>query len=409
MTATIRACRGCGSGDLHQVLDLGDQPPANALTVEPDEIVGTAPLTLLFCASCALAQLAVSLDPAELFTDYPYFSGMSPGVVANAQHLVRRLRGELDLGAGHRVLEIASNDGYLLRGYRDAGIEVLGVDPARNIAEAAETAGIPTLARFFSAALGRELAEDGWRADVLHANNVIAHVPDLNDVVEGIAAVLAPGGVAVIETPSLRTLVERLEYDTIYHEHVYCHSAVGLDLVLRRHGLALRRIEQIPIHGGSLRLFASHVGAGEAEPSVAEVLGAERTAGLDRVEHFDHFGQRVDALRGRQRAFLDEAASTGRTVGGYAAAAKATVLLHAIGADVGDIAFVVDRSPHKVGRHIPNTGIPVLDVAELAVRQPDYAIIFAWNFAEEIVAQRADYVAAGGRFVLPVPAVEVLR
>jgi predicted TPR repeat methyltransferase len=407
MSEPIRACRGCGSGDLHEILALGEQPPANALTATAEQVVPTAPLTLLLCGACALAQLAVSLDPSELFTDYAYFSGMSPGVVANAEALVRRVLHEVDLGVGSRVLEIASNDGYLLRGYRDAGVEVLGVDPARNIAEAAQKAGIPTLPRFFTAALGSELAADGWRADVVHANNVIAHVPALDDVVEGIAAVLAPRGTAIIETPSLRTLVEHLEYDTIYHEHVYCHSAVGLDTVLRRHGLTLVRIEQIPIHGGSLRLFVGHAGRADVDPSVDETLGAERAAGMDKVEHFADFGQRVDALRSRQRAFLDEAAERGRSVGGYGAAAKATVLLHAVGADVSDVAFVVDRSPHKVGRYLPNTGIPVLAVSELTARQPDYAMVFAWNFAEEIITQCADYAAAGGRFVIPVPDVAV--
>lgn len=407
MSEPISTCRGCGSTDLHEIISLGAQPPANALTAGADEVVPTAPLTLLFCSGCALAQLAVSLDPAVLFTDYPYFSGVSPGVVANAEVLVRRLLAERALGPGHRVLEIASNDGYLLRGYRDAGVEVLGVDPARNIAEVAQAAGIPTLVRFFTAQLGRELAAGGWRADLLHAHNVIAHVPDLNDVVAGIAAVLAPDGVAVIETPSLRSLVEHLAYDTIYHEHVYSHSAVGLDRVLRRQGLALLRIEQIPIHGGSLRLFAGHAGRAAPDPTVAAELEAERTAGLDRVAYFAGFGQRVDALRARQRAFLDEAAQTGRSVAGYAAAAKATVQLHAIGADVSDVAFVVDRSPHKVGRHIPNTGIPVLPVTELAARRPDFALLFAWNFADEVMAQRTDYTSAGGRFVIPVPDVQV--
>jgi SAM-dependent methyltransferase len=404
----VTACRACGSGDLHLVLSLGDQPPANALTAGPDDRVPAHPLDLVFCAACALAQLSVSLDPAELFVDYPYFSAFSPAVGEAAAALVARVRAERDLGPGDLVMEVASNDGYLLRHYVAADVDVLGIDPARNIAPAAEAAGVPTLADFFTLDLARRLAGEGRRAAVLHANNVLAHVPDVNDVVAGIATVLAPGGVAILETPSLTELVGRLEYDTIYHEHVYHYSAVALQGLLARHGLEVVDVEHLPIHGGTLRVTAAAAGERDPSPGVAEAVAAERAAGVDRVGFFADFARRVDRLRAAQRAFLDDAAGGGATVAGYGAAAKATVLLHAIGATAADVGFVVDRSPHKQGRHLPNTGIPVLDVDTLAQRRPDYALIFAWNFADEIVAQRGDYLEAGGRFVVPVPEVRVV-
>lgn len=405
----LSACRGCAGSELDLILSLGDQPPANALTPDPATRVPTAPLDLLFCTTCALVQLGESLDPVELFSDYPYFSTFSPAVEASARSHAERLVAAHGLGPDDLVMEIASNDGYLLRHYAAAGIPVLGIDPARNIAAVAEEAGVPTIPEFFTAELAAGLAREGRRARILHANNVLAHVPDVNDLVAGIEAVLDDDGIAIIETPSLHDLVMHLEYDTIYHEHVFYYSAIAVDALLRRHGLHAVDIEHIPLHGGSLRITAARRGAGpRAASSVQTALDEEHRAGLGSLQHFSDFAGRVDALRARQRAFCDEVRSNGRTLAGYGAAAKATVLLTAIGATNRDVAFVVDRSPHKQGRHIPNTGIPVLPPEALAERRPDFAMIFAWNFAEEVVAQRADYLDAGGRFVVPVPDVRVI-
>jgi len=409
MITTIDSCRGCGAGGLHPILSLGEQPPANALTSTAHERVATAPLDVMFCPACALVQLGTSLDPQLLFTDYAYFSAFSPTVGASARRLVQRLIRQRTLSTRDLVMEVASNDGYLLRHYQEAGVPVLGIDPARNVAAAAEANGVPTIVSFFTRALAQDLVAQGRRATVVHANNVLAHVPDVNDLVAGIATVLAPGGIVVIETPSLAELVAKLQYDTVYHEHVYYYSATAVEGLLRRHGLATVSVEQIPLHGGSLRITAADADTGVPDASVATTLAAERRIGLHRSSDFARFGGRVDALRARQRAFCDQLLSSGRTLAGYGAAAKATVLLHAIGAGREEVAFVVDQSPHKQGRFLPNTGIPILPVPELAARRPDYTWLFAWNFAEEIVAQRSDYRQTGGRFVIPVPEVRVLE
>ncbi len=402
-------CRLCGGRDLRQVLSLGEQPPANALTAGPAERVPVYPLDVLFCASCSVAQLGTVVPPEQLFCDYPYFSSASPGVVENARRLVARLVAERGLGPGSLAMEVASNDGYLLQHYRAAGVEVLGIDPARNIAAAAEARGVRTVPRFFTRSLAEQLVASGLRADVLHAHNVLAHVPDANDLVAGIADVLGPAGVLVAETPSLRALVDNVEYDTIYHEHVYYYSGVALERLLARHGLRILDIEAIPIHGGSLRVLAGRDGEhGPSSGAVAALLDAERRDGVHTARFLAGLARRVERLRAEQRAFLDRARAAGQSVAGYGAAAKATVLLHAVGASVRDVAFVVDRSPHKQGRYLPNTAIPILAPEELARRRPDYAIVFAWNFAEEVIRQRQDYLDAGGRFVIPVPEVRVV-
>jgi SAM-dependent methyltransferase len=408
VTGRLDACRGCGSPDLHQVLSLGDQPPANALTSAPDEPVTARPLDLLLCTACALVQLGVTVDPDELFLDYPYFSSFSPTVEANAAALVAQVVRERGLGPADLAVEVASNDGYLLRNYLPAGVRVLGVDPARNVAPAAEAAGVRTVTEFFTRDLAEHLAAE-QPASVVHANNVLAHVPDVNDLVAGIAAILAPDGVAIIETPSLQELVGRLEYDTIYHEHVYYYSATAVRTLFARHGLDLVRVERIPIHGGSLRLYAMRSGAAPADASVGRVLAEEAEAGVAGLSYFADFAARVDDLRARQRAFIDEVLGRGASLAGYGAAAKATVMLHAIGASVTEVAFVADRSPHKQGRYLPGTGIPIVAPEVLTERAPDYTLLFVWNFADEVIAQCADYRRAGGRFVVPVPDVRVVE
>jgi SAM-dependent methyltransferase len=404
--AELAACRGCGAEEPEVVLDLGEQPLANDLLRSPDEAAATYPLAVAFCAACGLAQLTVSVDPSVLFDHYAYFSSFSPSVGESARRHVERLVRERSLGGDDLVVEIASNDGYLLRHYVAAGVPVLGIDPARNVAAEATASGIPTIARFFSAELAEELRADGRRAAVLHANNVLGHVPDVNGLLTGVARVLADDGVAIIETPSLRELVEHLEYDTIYHEHVYYHSVVGMDVLLRRNGLRLLDVEDIPLHGGSLRLTAGLAGASATpRPSVERALASERAAGLDGLGFFRDFGTRVDALRERQREVLTGLVAEGRRVAAYGAAAKATVLLNATGIDGGTIDFVADRSPHKQGRYVPGVRIPIVGPEALLEQQPDDVLLCAWNFAEEVLEQQAEFRRRGGRFVLPVPEV----
>jgi SAM-dependent methyltransferase len=404
----ITRCRSCGSADLHPVCSLGKQPLANALPTDPTAPQARYPLDVVFCAGCALAQLTVSVDPVEMFRDYAYFSAFSPTVGREAAALVKQLLSSLPLDATTLVMEIASNDGYLLRHYVAAGVPVLGIDPAENIKPAAEAAGVPTRTEFFDLALAQQLRAEGVRPAVLHANNVLAHVPDINSFVAGIATVLADDGIAVVETPYLRDLVDHLEYDTIYHEHVYYYSATAVARLFARHDLELVDVARIPIHGGSLRLFARHAGRARPDRSVQELLAAEQRGGLDTPAYYQRFGERVDELRGAQARFVHDAVAAGRRVAGYGAAAKATVALNAMGDAATLLEFVADQSPHKQGRHIPGVGLPIVEPDALCRLQPDFTVIFAWNFAEEIQAAFTDYQRQGGRFVVPVPSVRVL-
>lgn len=402
---TADACRSCGAAGLPVLLDLGRQPLANALLTEADldRPEPAYPLELALCPGCSLAQITVTVPPEEMFSDYAYFSSFSPTVVAGAQALVERLVPERCLGPGHLAMEIASNDGYLLRHYLRAGVPVLGVDPAANVVEAARANGVPTLCAFFGAEVAEQLRSEGRQASVLHANNVMAHVPDPNGVVAGMGRVLADDGVAVIETPYLRDLVEKLEFDTIYHEHLFYYSLTSFSALLARNGLAVADVERIPIHGGSLRIFAVLDGAAAPTPAVVQLLDEESRIGMDGPSFYEGFAERVRTLCATLRAMLAEVKAEGRRVAGYGAAAKATVLTNAAGITGDTIDFVADRSPHKQGRYVPGARIPILPVERLVEEMPDDVLLFAWNFADEILAQQTEYRQRGGRFIVPVP------
>lgn len=398
-------CRGCGRSELKVVLDLGDMPLANALLTEEDlaHPEPRYPLALAYCPECWLVQITETVSPDLLFREYVYFSSVSDAFVEHSRVLAERLIAQRGLSAGSLVIELASNDGYLLQHYARAGVPVLGIDPARNVAEAATARGVPTLAEFFTRDLADELARSGRMADVVHANNVIAHVPDLNDFVAGIARVLKPAGVAVIETPYLRELIERLEFDTIYHEHVYYHSLAALARVFERNGLAVVDVERIPVHGGSLRVFAMRPGAREPGEAVRSLLAEESVVGLCSPGYYGAFAGRVETLGRELRAMLTDLRSQGHSVAAYGAAAKGAVLLNAfeIGPDL--ISFVADRSSHKQGRFMPGVHIPVVAPEELAARRPEECLLLAWNFADEILAQQDEYRRLGGKFIIPVP------
>jgi SAM-dependent methyltransferase len=403
---TAVTCRSCGIADPEIVLSLGRQPLANALLTEAELTSSqpTYPLELAFCPKCALVQLTVSVQPDELFNDeYPYFSSFAPTVVANAESIVTRLVEDRQLGSDHLAMELASNDGYLLQYYVAAGVSVLGIDPARNVADAAEARGVRTRCAFFGRQLGEELRADGIRASVLHANNVIGHVPDPNEIVGGIASVLADDGVAVLEMPYIRDLVQHLEFDTIYHEHYSYFSLSSFSSLLSRNGLQLVDVEHLPIHGGSLRYFAMLDGAATPSGAVTELQQEEARLGVDRSEFYADFASRVEALRESLRTVLKDLKAQGHRVAGYASAAKATVLLNALGVGAETIEYIVDRSPHKQGRYVPGARIPIFGVERLLEEFPDEVVIFAWNFAEEIMAQQAEYRARGGRFLIPIP------
>jgi len=402
------ACRSCGASNIETVLDLGQIPLVNSLPSEDDlkRPDPRYPLVLAFCPACALVQITHTVPPEELFRDYLYFSSYSDTMLAHARALVDRIVAERNLGANHLAVEIASNDGYLLCNYQRLGVPVLGIEPARNIAKVAEAKGIPTLAEFFGRELGTQLAREGRRADVIHAHNVFAHVPDVNGFVAGMAAVLAPGGVAVIEAPYVRDMIERLEFDTIYHEHLFYFSATAVQPLFQRHGLELVDVERVAIHGGSLRMWVAHTGA-KAKPSVAELLAEERALGMDRRDYYRDFAARAGQLREDLREKLRGLKNRGLRIAGYGAAAKGAVLLNFAGVGPELIDFVADRSPHKQGRYVPGVRIPVRAPSALLDAQPDYLLLLAWNFEDEIRAQQAEYLRRGGRFIVPVPQVRI--
>jgi SAM-dependent methyltransferase len=408
---TALTCRGCGASDLQIVLSLGKMPPSNALLTEDQlaEPETRYPLDLAFCPTCALAQITVSVDPAELFNEYAYFSSYSTTMVTHAGAIAQRMIEERHLGPDSLAMEIASNDGYLLQNYVRARVPALGIDPARNVVVAARERGVETLCEFFGEDLADELRDSGRRASVLHANNVLAHVPDVNGVVRGIGRVLADDGVAVIETPYVRDLVERVEFDTIYHEHLFYYSVTALDRLFERNQARIVDVERIPIHGGSLRVFAGPAAtAPSPRPAVAALLEEEARLGLATLDYFEGFADRVEALKGQLLTLLGDLKGQGHRIAAYGAAAKGTVLLNSFGIGKERIEFVADRSEYKQGRYMPGVQVPILGPEALLAEMPDEVLLLAWNFMDEIMEQQAEYRRRGGRFIVPAPVPEVV-
>ena len=398
-------CRGCTGTQLEPVLSLGLMPLANGLLTREDLERPEArhPLDLAYCRECCLVQITESVSPEVLFREYAYFSSVSDAMVEHARRIAERLVEERGLDAGSLVIELASNDGYLLQHYANRGIPVLGIDPARNVAEAATARGIPTLAEFFGPTVADELAGQGRLADVVHANNVLAHVPDLHGFVAGMSTILKPDGIAVIETPYVRDMVERLEFDTIYHEHLFYYSLGALTKILAAHGLAVASVKRLAIHGGSLRVFVGHDAASTPDASVRNLLDEEASLGVCTAAYYEDFAARVEALRTELTGLLAELTAKGHRIAAYGAAAKGATLLNAFGIGSETIAFVADRSPYKQGRFMPGVHLPIDSPDRLLRDMPDETLLLAWNFADEILAQQAEYRARGGRFILPVP------
>jgi SAM-dependent methyltransferase len=405
------ACRSCGSSGLLGVLSLGETPLANSLPGADAPGGGEAvyPLDLVFCPACALVQITETVPPEVLFRDYLYFSSFSDTMLRHAEALVEEVLAERRLGPGSLAAEVASNDGYLLQFYKRAGVPVLGIEPARNVARVAvEERGVRTVTEFFGGELGRELAARGERADVLHANNVLAHVADLNGFVAGVRHFLKEDGVFIVEAPYVKDLVDRNEFDTIYHEHLCYFSLTALERLFRRHELQVSGAERVSIHGGSLRIRVQHAGAAAPREGVRRLLEEEERWGVGDVEFYRAFAARVEKLKESLRGLLADLKGRGARVAAYGAAAKGSTLLNYFEIGRETLDFVADRSTYKQGRLMPGVRVPVVEPAKLLAEQPDYVLLLTWNFAEEILEQQAEYRRRGGRFIIPVPEVRVV-
>src|SRR5262245_16724063 len=410
---TQATCRFCGAALKQSFADLGMSPISNAFLTQ--EMVTRMepfyPLHAYVCEKCFLVQLEEFEPPEHIFTDdYAYFSSYSDSWLAHSKAYAEAMVARFGLGASSFVVEIASNDGYLLQYFVAQGVPVLGIEPAANVAAVAEKKGVPTLVKFFGTKTAAELAAAGRKADLIAGNNVLAHVPDLNDFVRGMSLLLKPGGVVTMEFPHLLRLMLENQFDTIYHEHFSYFSFVVAERVFAAHGLTLFDVDEIPTHGGSLRIYARHA-ANAALPvsgKVVELRRREQAAGLERAGTYRSFAEQVKATKRGLLKFLIAAKESGKRVVGYGAPAKGNTLLNYCGVRSDLVEYTVDRSPHKQGRFLPGVHIPIYAPERIMETRPDYVLILPWNIKDEIVAQMAGIRTWGGRFVVPIPEVSVL-
>jgi SAM-dependent methyltransferase len=402
-------CRSCGATGVNPIVSFGRTPLADALLTQEQlskpEI--TASLDLVFCPNCALVQITETVPPEILFCrDYPYFSSVSKSLLEHFSKSAEYLIQTRQLNANSLVIEAASNDGYMLKNFVDKGIPVLGIDPAEGPVRKAQERGVNSTCTFFTKSLAEQLRQQGQQADVFLANNVLAHVADLNGFVDGIAALLKPEGVAVIEAPYLVDLIEHCEFDTIYHQHLCYFSVTALDRLFRNHGLFLNDVIRTKIHGGSLRLFVERTEA--PKPGVLTLLEDERKAGVDKIEYYHTFADRIHAIRSQLTLLLKDLKKQGKTIAGYAAAAKATTLLSFCEIDKNLLEYVVDLNQFKQGRYMPGNHLPIYSPDKLLEKTPDYLLVLAWNFANEIMEQQKAFSNLGGRFIIPIPSPAVI-
>ena len=407
---TAEHCRCCGSADIKVFLQLGETPLADAL-VTAERLAGPEdrfPLDVAFCPQCSLVQVINEVPPEKLFVEnYLYFSSFSDDLLAHSREHAMGLVESQRLGADSLVVEIASNDGYLLKNFIEAGVPALGIDPAPDQAAEAIANGVPTLTEFFGPELAARLVAEGKKADVIIANNVMAHVPDLNGFAEGFAILLKDDGVVTVENPYVRDLIDHGEFDTVYHEHHCYFSCSAVDALMRRHGLFLNDVDYFPkLHGGTLR-WTMGKRLHRSERCQA-YLDAERQAGLTTFDYYRDFALRVERIKEDLLALLRRYRDEGKTVAGYGAAAKGATLVNYVGLGTDLVQYVVDRNVHKQGRYMPGTHQEILDPSVLLERQPDAVLLLAWNFADEIIRQQAEYRARGGTFIVPVPTPKVL-
>jgi len=400
---TRTCCRACEGSRLTRFLTLGPQPLANAFLSDPGEFATEAsyPLDVYFCESCSLVQLLDVIDPEVLFGHYLYVTGTSETIARHNVAYARTVTDLLGLGSGDLVVEVASNDGSLLKQFQGLGVSTLGVEPARNIAEEARRNGVETVSEFFNSALGQSLRESYRGAKAVIANNVLAHVDDTIDFLRGARYLLADGGMVIFEAPYLVELLERLEYDTIYHEHLCYFSVTALQRLCESAGLVIARIDRVPVHGGSIRVYAT---VGQHHSADAQRMAdAEKAAGVTSLERYRAFAADVERSRKLLRDLLCSLKSAGQTIAAYGAPAKGNTLLNYCGIDTSILPYTVDKNELKVGLFTPGMHIPVKPASTIREERPDNVLILAWNFSEEIMRQQQAYRDLGGRFITPIP------
>ncbi|HEY1648220.1 MAG TPA: class I SAM-dependent methyltransferase [Terracidiphilus sp.] len=407
----VSSCRFCGS-DLHRTfVDLGLSPLCETYPAPAELNRGETyyPLHVLVCEKCWLVQLGEYESRENIFSDYPYFSSFSDSWLKHCDKYCEAMKSRLDLGQNSFVVEVASNDGYLLQYFVKRDVPVLGIEPAANVAKVAVEKGVPTLVRFFGTQLANELTAEGRNADLILGNNVLAQVPDLNDFVEGLKIMLKPEGVLTLEVPHLLQLIELREFDTIYHEHFSYFSLLNTSKILEAHGLRVFDVDELKSHGGSLRIYACRAESTThgVEPNVRKVLDDEIRAGLDTVSGYSTFAQQVKETKFALLNFLLSAAAEGKKVAGYGAPGKSATLLHYCGIGKDLIEFTVDRSPYKQGRFLPGSRIPIYHPDRIRESKPDYVVILPWNLKDEIMQQLQFIREWGGKFVVPIPTVAV--
>ncbi len=408
-------CRSCGAALDQVMVDLGSSPLANSYLRAADlaDAETFLPLCVYVCESCWLCQLPECASPEEIFSDYAYFSSYSTSWLDHARAYVDAMESRFGLGPTSQVVEIASNDGYLLRNFVERGIPVLGVEPAANVAEAAKKLGIPTEVRFFGREAARDLVARGFAADLLLGNNVLAHVPDLDDFVGGLALLLKPEGVLTMEFPHLVRMIEGNQFDTIYHEHFSYFSLVAVERVFSAHGLGLFDVEELATHGGSLRIYARHLPApggpdAARTPRLIDLLARERAAGVESLAYYAGYSETVRETKRALLDFLIREKRAGKSIVGYGAPAKGNTLLNYCGVRGDFLDYTVDRSPHKQGLFLPGTRIPIRAPEAIFETRPDYVLILPWNLRSEIAGQMAAIREWGGRFLVAIPGVELL-
>jgi SAM-dependent methyltransferase len=404
-------CRLCNKALNTTFVDLGMSPLCESFLAagQIDQMEPYYPLRAMVCDNCFLVQLQEYVKPEHIFTEYAYFSSYSTSWVDHARRYCEMIKTRLDLGANSRVYEIASNDGYLLQHFLPLGVPVVGIEPAANVAEVARQKNIPTLVEFFGLRLAQQLAAEGRNADLIIGNNVLAQVPDLNDFTAGMARLLAPQGVITLEFPHLERLIEENQFDTIYHEHFSYFSLVTIDRLAERNNLKVFDVEQIPTHGGSLRVYLCRSDAAHAAtPAVAALLARERKIGFEDVDTYTRFGTGVHRTKRQLLSFLIECKEKGARLCGYGAPGKGNTLLNYCGIGPDFLDFTVDRNPYKHGRYTPGMHIPILPVSAIDEARPDYLFILPWNLKKEIIAQMRHVGDWGCKFIVPIPRVEVI-